>query len=165
MKFATFGSNEGKMLKEFKCKWDVTVIVGGLVVLVGVALSIYFNSVSLLGAAIFIAAGISLICRDDKLKYTNSLWRSEYIVDGLVLTPSEAKIITERESNKAGEPYLTRLIKTSSNRFVLCEFTLKTSFSDPELELSILDETNAKKTCLDIDVEAYRQNFGEPEKC
>lgn len=141
------------------------MIVGVLVGLGGVALSIYINSVSLFGATIFIAAGISLFFRDDKLKNTNSLWRSEYVVDGLVLTPSEAKIIAERESNKAGEPYLTRLIKTSSNRFVLCDFTLKTSFSDPELELSILDEPNAKKTCLDIDVEAYRQNFGEPEGC
>lgn len=141
------------------------MIVGVLVVLVGVALSIYFNSVSLIGVAIFIAAVISLIFRDDKLKYTNSLWNSEYVIDGLVLTPSEAKIIAERESNKAGEPYLTRLIETPNSRFVLCEFTLKTSFSDPELELSILDEPNAKNTCLDIDVDAYRQNFGEPEKC
>lgn len=152
--------------KAFKDKWDVTVIVGVLVVLVGVALSIYFNSVSPIVAAVFIATVVISICfRDDKLKNTNCLWKLEYVIDGLVLTPSEEKIIAERESNKAGEPYLTRLIKTSSGRFVLCEFTLKSSFSEPELELSILDEPKAKNACLVIDIEAYRQNFGEPEKC
>ncbi|EKF9121521.1 hypothetical protein O1B25_003389 [Vibrio cholerae] len=151
--------------KAFKDKWDVTVIVGVLVVLVGVALTIYFNSVSLIVAAVFIATVILIYFRDDKLKNTNCLWKLEYVIDGLVLTPSEEKIIAERESNKVDEPYLTRLIKTSNGRFVLCEFTLKSSFSEPELELSILDEPKAKNACLVIDIEAYRQNFGEPEKC
>ncbi|EJC6974780.1 hypothetical protein AB8I23_004174 [Vibrio alginolyticus] len=144
------------MKSAFKC---------ALVMIIGLLFTVYFSSPIPLIIGVLVSTLVTAFKTADYTEQTARLWKQEYIVNGLILNPSESEIIAENSFNTFVTPYLIRLIKTSHDRYVLCEFTLESVLSEPKIKLSIIDESDAKSKCLELDKKAYRINFGEPEKC
>lgn len=125
----------------------------------GEFMNIVISMMVILGAFYLIAR----MTETKNIRLINQFWNTDYVVNqNKLVNPSNGHLILESKcSGISPDCDVQRLFKTRNGSYGIFRFYAPLN-SRPHSEVSMISESEVKDSLIRLDIEKYRQLFGEP---